>query len=101
MGACTCCGACCVAPDIAALDKPVGVRCPHLTDALLCGIYEARPQICRDYAADRFCEEIAADSLEGRVQNFLRAFGMQAEAAENRARSETSMRRARGLPVVR
>ncbi len=100
MVACNGCGACCVAPDIAALDKPVGVRCPHLTAGLRCGIYEDRPQICRDYAADLFCDEIAADSLEGRVQNFLGAFGLQHEARENRARGITSMRVARRLTVV-
>ena len=33
---CTRCGACCVAPDIAALDKPLGMRCPHLTPENLC-----------------------------------------------------------------
>ena len=31
MTECSRCGACCVAPDIAALDKPLGVRGPHLT----------------------------------------------------------------------
>ena len=37
---CTCCGACCVAPDIAALDKPLGLRCPHLGADNLCTVYE-------------------------------------------------------------
>jgi Fe-S-cluster containining protein len=97
---CNGCGACCVAPDIAAIDKPVGVRCPDLTEALRCGIYERRPQICRDYAADHFCDEIDAATLEGRVQNFLGAFGLQREAAENRARGLTSMKIARSLPVL-
>jgi uncharacterized protein len=96
---CTCCGACCVAPDIAALDKPLGVRCPHLTEGNLCGIYENRPQICRDYAADRLCEEIAAPTLDERVANYLAAFEMADEAARNRALGITSMRKAR-LPVV-
>ncbi len=53
---CTRCGACCVAPDIAALDKPLGVRCRHLTADNLCAIYEARPEICRAYRADELCE---------------------------------------------
>lgn len=95
---CTRCGACCVAPDIAALDKPLGARCPHLTADNLCGIYEERPQVCRDYTADAFCREIAAPSLEGRVQNYLRAFGLEGEAAA--ASREGSMRRARALPLV-
>jgi Fe-S-cluster containining protein len=30
-------------------------RCKHLRDDNLCGIYEARPQICRDYTTDK-CE---------------------------------------------
>lgn len=96
---CTCCGACCVAPDIAALDKPLGVRCPHLTERNLCGIYENRPQICRDYAADRLCAEIDAPTLDERVANYLAVFGFTEEAAANRAQGITSMRRAR-LKVV-
>jgi len=36
------------------------VRCPHLTADNLCAVYEDRPQICRDYAADWLCERIAA-----------------------------------------
>jgi Fe-S-cluster containining protein len=78
---CTQCGACCIAPDIAALDKPLGQRCPHLTEALLCGVYERRPAVCRSYAADAFCEEIAAPSIEARVHNYLAAFGLLEEAA--------------------
>lgn len=89
-----------MAPDIAALDKPVGIRCPHLSPENLCGIYEDRPQICRDYAADRFCEEIAAPGLEERVQNYLAAFGLQEEAARNREAGLHSMREARRLPIV-
>lgn len=30
-------------------------KCRHLRDDNLCGIYETRPQICRDYTADK-CE---------------------------------------------
>jgi len=96
---CTCCGACCVAPDIAALDKPLGVRCPHLAPDNLCSIYEDRPQICRDYAADRLCEEIAAPTLEERVARYLAVFGLEEEAARNRAEGVRSMRAAR-LRVV-
>lgn len=89
-----------MAPDIAALDKPVGIRCPHLADDNLCGIYESRPQICRDYAADRFCDEIAAPTLEGRVQKYLAAFGLEAEAARNRDGGLRSMKVARRLRVL-
>ena len=33
----------------------VHARCKHLQDDNLCGIYETRPQICRDYTTDN-CE---------------------------------------------
>jgi len=97
---CTRCGACCVAPDIAALDKPAGVRCRHLGDDLLCAIYEDRPRICRDYAADHFCEEIAAPTLHQRVERYLDRFGLGEEARRNVESGATSMRRARGLTVL-
>ena len=73
---CTKCGACCVAPDIAALGKPLGERCPHLTAENLCAVYESRPQICRDYQADWLCERIAAPALEERVRKYLEVFGL-------------------------
>ncbi|HEY0839520.1 MAG TPA: YkgJ family cysteine cluster protein [Vulgatibacter sp.] len=92
---CSRCGACCVAPDIAALDKPLGVRCPHLTHDDLCGIYEDRPPICRDYAADSLCLEIAAPTLEERVARYLAHFGLEDEASA--AAGATSMRVARKL----
>ncbi len=93
---CTQCGACCVAPDIAALDKPLGMRCPHLTDENLCGIYDRRPQICRDYAPDEVCRMIEAPTLEERVQNYLALFGVEGEAARIRATGCRSMSLARG-----
>ena len=98
MTLCTRCGACCVAPDISALDKPLGVRCRHLGEDLLCTIYERRPDVCRSYAADSFCEQIAAASLRERVARYLEAFGLESEA---RAAAEAgSMRAARRLRVV-
>lgn len=92
---CTLCGACCVAPDIAALDKPVGMRCPHLTVDNLCGVYERRPQICRDYAADEVCKLIEAPTLEERVDKYLALFELQEEAAAVKARGCRSMAAAR------
>ena len=74
---CSKCGACCVAPDIAALGKPLGERCPHLTVDNLCAVYENRPQICRDYAADWLCERIAAPTLDERVRKYLRVFDLE------------------------
>ncbi|MFL5405279.1 MAG: YkgJ family cysteine cluster protein [Myxococcales bacterium] len=95
---CTRCGACCVAPDIAALDKPLGARCPHLGDDLLCKIYDRRPEVCRSYAADSFCQHIAASTLSERVARYLEAFGLEEEAL--RSKGWSSMRGARRLKVV-
>ena len=95
---CTRCGACCVAPDIAALDKPLGVRCPHLTADNLCGVYDRRPDICRAYQADDLCTRIAAPTLDERVRNYLGEFGLVAEARATAG--ARSMRAARALPVL-
>ena len=73
---CTMCGACCVAPDISTLGKGLGVRCEHLLADNRCGVYEDRPKICRDYAADWLCEQIAAPTLDERVRNYLGVFGL-------------------------
>jgi len=69
---CLRCGTCCVAPDIAALDKPVGLRCPHLTEELRCAIYESRPAICRAHRPDEICRAIAAPTLEERRARYWR-----------------------------
>lgn len=79
---CTKCGACCVAPDIAALDKPLGLACPHLGPDALCLAYDARPQVCRDYQPDELCERIAAPSLAERVAKYLAHFELTAEAED-------------------
>lgn len=73
---CTKCGACCVAPDIAALGKPLGVRCPHLGPDNLCTQYEHRPEVCRSYQPDELCERIAAPTLEERVAKYLAIFDL-------------------------
>ena len=70
-----------MAPDIAALGKALGERCPHLTAENLCAVYESRPQICRDYAADWLCERIAAPTLDQRVHNYLAVFDLAPFAA--------------------
>ncbi len=98
--ACTQCGACCVAPDIAALDKPLGLRCPHLTADNLCSVYDRRPQICRDYRADELCQRIAAPTLEERVEKYLAHFELTAEAEQVRASGCTSLRKLKGQPWV-
>jgi hypothetical protein len=84
-----------VAPDIAALDKPLGLRCPHLTADNLCGVYDRRPQVCRDYAADEVCRLIEAPTLDERVRKYLDLFGLRAEAEAVRQQGCSSMRRAR------
>ena len=95
------CGGCCVAPDIAALDKPLGVVCPHLGADCLCRIYETRPDACRRYEPDEICERIAAPTLGERVDRYLAIVGLEEEAARVREEGATSMRKARRLPVVR
>ena len=79
---CSKCGACCVAPDIAALDKPLGLRCPHLKADNLCAVYDRRPTVCRSYEPDALCELIAADTLEERVHKYLAYFQLETEAAK-------------------
>lgn len=89
---CTKCGACCVAPDIAALDKPLGLRCPHLGDDMLCRAYENRPAVCRSYEADQLCEEIAAPTIEERVAKYLAHFKLTDEARAVKASGVTSLK---------
>ena len=48
MRLCGTCTACCTCIGVKALDKPAGVPCKHLTEHG-CGIYETRPQECRQY----------------------------------------------------
>ncbi|MFP2912564.1 YkgJ family cysteine cluster protein [Pyxidicoccus sp. 3LFB2] len=98
---CTCCGACCVAPDIAALDKPLGLRCPHLTEDNLCGVYEQRPAVCRAYAADEVCRLIEAPTLDERVRKYLDLFGLVDEARAVREQGCPTMRSARRLAAGR
>ncbi len=100
---CTRCGACCVAPDIGALDKPLGVRCPHLGSDNLCTVYDRRPEVCRRHAPDELCSAVAAPTLEERVAKYLAWFGLTDEAERVRAAGETSMRAARTprrLPLI-
>ncbi len=74
---CTACGACCAAPDIAALNKPLGVPCPNLGAGCLCAVYASRPAVCRDYQPDWVCGEVAPlPTLEARAARFLEIYGM-------------------------
>ena len=75
---CTGCGACCAAPDISTLGKPLGVPCQHLDDACRCAIYAERPPVCRQYAPDAVCGEVAPLlTLEARVERFLEIYGLE------------------------
>jgi hypothetical protein len=82
-----------VAPDISALDKPLGVRCAHLGPDDLCTQYERRPATCSSYAADELCAQIAAPTLDERVQRYLAHFGVEEEAARVKASGLTSLTR--------
>lgn len=46
---CGACSLCCKVLEIAELDKPAGPWCAHCQIEGGCGIYSARPAICRDY----------------------------------------------------
>ena len=97
---CMRCGACCVAPDIAALDKPIGVRCRHLTDELLCAIYGQRPAVCRAHRPDEVCLRVAAPTLEERRACYLVLFGLGGLAEAVRQLGLGSMARARALEAA-
>ena len=79
-----------MAPDIAALDKPLGVRCEHLGPDNLCTVYDRRPAVCRSYAADELCEQIAAPTLEERVAKYLAHFELTEEARQVKESGATS-----------
>lgn len=77
---CTACGACCAAPDIYALQKPLGVPCAHLGPGCLCAVYATRPAVCRNYQPDWVCGEVAPlPTLEARTRRFLDIYGLQEE----------------------
>lgn len=79
--ACVACGACCAAPDISTLGKPLGVPCKNLGPDMRCRIYEDRPAVCRNYTPDWVCAEVAPlPTLEARVARFLEIYGLAHEA---------------------
>ncbi len=74
---CTACGACCTAPDIAALAKPLGTPCVNLGAGCLCAVYASRPAVCRNYQPDWVCGEVAPlPTLEARAARFLEIYGL-------------------------
>lgn len=48
---CGTCNACCIAPSIPELDKPLDTPCPHLKQGPkgCCSVYADRPQVCRTF----------------------------------------------------
>ena len=78
---CSSCGACCAAPDISALAKPLGWPCVHLGPDCRCLDYPSRPAVCRSYQPDWVCGEVAPlPTLEARVERFLEIYGLGLEA---------------------
>ncbi len=84
-----------MAPDIAALNKPLGKACSFLGADCRCTIYESRPNVCRSYEPDELCEHIAAATLRERTDLYLAFFGLTAEAAEVERSGLTTMVEAR------
>ncbi|AFZ68868.1 YkgJ family cysteine cluster protein [Deinococcus peraridilitoris] len=77
---CSSCGACCAAPDITALHKPLGVACRNLDAHCRCQVYLERPDVCRNYRPDWVCGEVAPlPSLEARVARFLELYQLTPE----------------------
>ncbi|MBF6623759.1 MAG: YkgJ family cysteine cluster protein [Pseudomonas stutzeri] len=67
------CGACCIAPSISSAmpgmphGKPAGVRCLHLSDTNLCGLFgqASRPAVCSAFSAD---QSVCGESLEDAIR---------------------------------
>jgi len=49
---CGSCNACCTIFEIEELGKPAGVPCHHLTAEGQCGIYDDRPDVCREFRCE-------------------------------------------------
>lgn len=79
------CGTCCIAPDISTLGKGVGIPCPHLREDHLCGIYPARPAVCRNYRPDEICLALQQLPPSARVAFFLETYGLTDEAPSTSA----------------
>jgi Fe-S-cluster containining protein len=92
---CSACGACCAAPDIHALGKPLGVPCVNLEaeslgQGCLCAIYATRPAVCRNYTPDWVCGEVAPlPTLAARTRRFLEIYGLEGEAGKVESTSST------------
>lgn len=90
---CSACGACCTAPDIAALGKRLHTPCRNLRPVggrELCAVYPQRPGVCRDYAPDWVCGEVSPlPTLAERSRRFLTLYGFAEGAGPLGVHSES------------
>ena len=75
------CGACCIAISISSRipgmpdGKPAGVRCVHLLNNGLCGIFgkPERPKVCSDFTAEK---AICGNTREEAIHNIAQLEGL-------------------------
>lgn len=84
----------------------VHTTCQHLGEDNRCGIYETRPQICRDYTTDEcefdddWCYEQYFETAE-QIDEYADAlFGPQFPSADINDHDRLRSRRPAGLPVI-
>jgi Fe-S-cluster containining protein len=84
----------------------VHTTCKHLQDDYRCGIYQTRPQICRDYTTDEcefeddWCYEKYFETAE-QIDEYADAmFGPQFPDPRVKSRDSLRSRRPTGLPLV-
>ncbi|WP_146462178.1 YkgJ family cysteine cluster protein [Rubripirellula tenax] len=84
----------------------VHTTCKHLRDDYMCGIYETRPQICRDYTTaecefeDDWCYEKYFESPE-QIDEYADAlFGPQFPEPDRKPEHSLRSRKPSGLPIA-
>lgn len=84
----------------------VHTTCKHLREDHLCGIYETRPQICRDYTTaecefeDDWCYEKYFESAE-QIDEYADAlYGPQFPEADRKSKHALRTRKPTGLPLA-
>ncbi len=84
----------------------VHTTCKHLRDDNMCGIYETRPQICRDYTTaecefeDDWCYEKYFESAE-QIDEYADAlFGPQFTEPDRKPEHSIRSRKPTGLPIA-
>ena len=84
----------------------VHTKCKHLQDDYRCGIYESRPEICREYSTkdcefdDDYCYEAYFETPE-QIDEYADAlFGPQFPDFERNDRDSLRGRRPTGLPLA-